>query len=196
MKLLRGDCMPKTWGHRGCARQCAALWMRSYWMRAAAGRGATGRFGRHACTVRCSQLETYRLFQRAPMVAGVAGNQDRKIFKRRSETSRRTGRWHSWWRLSGRGADRLAASASVDGRRGRRALPVSRHAVERHDLSAGRCEFGSAGGSSRRAEILELLGGVREPVILCGHSHIPRVVRLSNGQMIVNPGSVGLAGLR
>jgi diadenosine tetraphosphatase ApaH/serine/threonine PP2A family protein phosphatase len=41
-------------------------------------------------------------------------------------------------------------------------------------------------------EILELLGSVREPVILCGHSHIPRVVRLGNGQLIVNPGSVGL----
>jgi len=29
-------------------------------------------------------------------------------------------------------------------------------------------------------------------LILCGHSHIPRVVRLSTGQLIVNPGSVGI----
>ncbi len=42
-------------------------------------------------------------------------------------------------------------------------------------------------------EIVNLLGGASEPVIVCGHTHIPRLVRLANGQMIVNPGSVGLA---
>jgi diadenosine tetraphosphatase ApaH/serine/threonine PP2A family protein phosphatase len=30
------------------------------------------------------------------------------------------------------------------------------------------------------------------PLILCGHSHIPRVVRLRTGQLVVNPGSVGI----
>jgi predicted phosphodiesterase len=43
------------------------------------------------------------------------------------------------------------------------------------------------------AEIVRLLGDVRHPVILCGHTHIPRLVRLASGQMVVNPGSVGLA---
>jgi predicted phosphodiesterase len=42
------------------------------------------------------------------------------------------------------------------------------------------------------SEIVALLGGVRQPVILCGHSHIPRLVQLSTGQLILNPGSVGL----
>ena len=42
------------------------------------------------------------------------------------------------------------------------------------------------------AAIIELLAGQTAPVILCGHTHIPRSVRLSTGQMIVNPGSVGL----
>lgn len=41
-------------------------------------------------------------------------------------------------------------------------------------------------------EIECLLGDVRYPVVLCGHSHIPRLVRLATGQLIVNPGSVGL----
>jgi diadenosine tetraphosphatase ApaH/serine/threonine PP2A family protein phosphatase len=52
----------------------------------------------------------------------------------------------------------------------------------------------SSGGPVVRTEgeILELLGGVGEPVILCGHSHVPRIVKLMNGQMVVNPGSVGL----
>lgn len=42
------------------------------------------------------------------------------------------------------------------------------------------------------AAILEHLEGVAYPVILCGHSHMPRVVQLSSGQLIVNPGSVGV----
>jgi diadenosine tetraphosphatase ApaH/serine/threonine PP2A family protein phosphatase len=29
-------------------------------------------------------------------------------------------------------------------------------------------------------------------VLLCGHTHIPRVVRLADGRLIVNPGAVGL----
>jgi len=39
--------------------------------------------------------------------------------------------------------------------------------------------------------ILALLGGIDSAVILCGHTHIPRTVRLSSGQTIVNSGSVG-----
>jgi predicted phosphodiesterase len=30
------------------------------------------------------------------------------------------------------------------------------------------------------------------PLILCGHTHLPRVARLGSGQVIVNPGSVGI----
>jgi predicted phosphodiesterase len=33
-------------------------------------------------------------------------------------------------------------------------------------------------------------------LILCGHTHIPRVVRLRDGRLAVNPGSVGLPGYR
>jgi predicted phosphodiesterase len=36
--------------------------------------------------------------------------------------------------------------------------------------------------------------GIGASLILCGHTHIPRVVRLRDGRMIVNPGSVGLPG--
>lgn len=35
------------------------------------------------------------------------------------------------------------------------------------------------------------LGGTEARLILCGHTHTPRSVRLPNGQRIVNPGSVG-----
>jgi predicted phosphodiesterase len=42
------------------------------------------------------------------------------------------------------------------------------------------------------AEILELLNGQASKVIICGHTHMPRTVELSTGQLVVNPGSVGL----
>jgi predicted phosphodiesterase len=40
--------------------------------------------------------------------------------------------------------------------------------------------------------ILNYLEGISYPVILCGHSHITRVVQLSSGQVVINPGSVGV----
>ncbi len=36
--------------------------------------------------------------------------------------------------------------------------------------------------------------GISASLILCGHSHIPRVVRLRDGRTVVNPGSVGCPG--
>ncbi len=33
---------------------------------------------------------------------------------------------------------------------------------------------------------------IAQPVILCGHSHVPRTVALPSGKLIINPGSVGL----
>jgi len=38
--------------------------------------------------------------------------------------------------------------------------------------------------------------GITQRLILCGHSHIARAVRLRDGRMIVNPGSVGSPGYR
>lgn len=42
------------------------------------------------------------------------------------------------------------------------------------------------------AEVKERAGSVTAPVILCGHTHVPRAVTLDDGRFIVNPGSVGL----
>jgi predicted phosphodiesterase len=41
------------------------------------------------------------------------------------------------------------------------------------------------------AEVEKLAKGVTQSLILCGHTHLPRAVRLSDGRLIVNPGSVG-----
>lgn len=41
-------------------------------------------------------------------------------------------------------------------------------------------------------EIIPRLGDLKQHIILCGHTHIPRVVQLPGEIMIINPGSVGL----
>jgi diadenosine tetraphosphatase ApaH/serine/threonine PP2A family protein phosphatase len=38
--------------------------------------------------------------------------------------------------------------------------------------------------------------GISQSLILCAHTHIARAVRLSDGRMVVNPGSVGSPGYR
>jgi putative phosphoesterase len=45
-----------------------------------------------------------------------------------------------------------------------------------------------------RKTIERLAEGIDYPVILCGHTHIPRAVRLADGRLLVNPGSVGCPG--
>ncbi|MEE4453805.1 metallophosphoesterase family protein [Novosphingobium resinovorum] len=42
------------------------------------------------------------------------------------------------------------------------------------------------------AEVTERLGGIDAALVLCGHSHKQRAVRLEDGRLVVNPGSVGL----
>ena len=52
-------------------------------------------------------------------------------------------------------------------------------------------------GSVRMAPLEEIekeAEGIPQLLILCGHTHIARAVRLSDGRMIVNPGSVGGPG--
>lgn len=51
------------------------------------------------------------------------------------------------------------------------------------------------GPGIRMATVREIEGrleGVGARLVLCGHTHLPRVVVLPSGQTVVNPGSVGL----
>lgn len=55
------------------------------------------------------------------------------------------------------------------------------------DVSGGRPQV------RPEADILKDLGDdVNWSVILCGHTHVPRLVQLRNGPLILNPGSIGL----
>lgn len=51
---------------------------------------------------------------------------------------------------------------------------------------------GGAARGATDAEIRERAGDRGEALILCGHTHLPRVVTLEDGRTIANPGSVGL----
>jgi predicted phosphodiesterase len=54
-------------------------------------------------------------------------------------------------------------------------------------------EVTSAGVRDEAPEaIAARLGDVTAEVILFGHSHLPRLIRLNDGRLLVNPGSVGL----
>ncbi|MBO1628275.1 metallophosphoesterase family protein [Bacillus arachidis] len=41
-------------------------------------------------------------------------------------------------------------------------------------------------------EIMKHLQNIEQQIIVCGHTHIPRVVYLPDGKIVVNPGSIGL----
>lgn len=43
-----------------------------------------------------------------------------------------------------------------------------------------------------QAEIEQRRGKISAPLIACGHTHIPRSIADASGQLIINPGSVGL----
>lgn len=43
-----------------------------------------------------------------------------------------------------------------------------------------------------QSEIEQRLGELKAPVLLCGHSHTPRLVQMPGGILLINPGSVGL----
>lgn len=46
------------------------------------------------------------------------------------------------------------------------------------------------------AEVELRAAGISQRIMLCGHTHTPRVVRLPDGRMIVNPGAVGCPAYR
>lgn len=45
-------------------------------------------------------------------------------------------------------------------------------------------------------EIVARLGETTETLVLCGHTHLPRQVRLPDGRLVVNPGSIGLPAFK
>lgn len=67
------------------------------------------------------------------------------------------------------------------------------HGIPASDMVCLLEEVSENGAKQRAAVDVEaLLGDVPSRVVVCGHSHVPRTVRLPDGRLVVNPGSVGL----
>ena len=129
--------------------------------------------------------KTFELLRRINLVAQVRGNQDRLILEGPPNPTLN-------WVRTDLGDEPLPWLA---------ALPTS--ATHEHWLLCHGTPFSgttylleevSSGVARVRSEqeIETLLGNVPAEFVLCGHTHIQRLVRLSSGRTIVNPGSVGL----
>lgn len=118
----------------------------------------------------------------------VRGNHDRMLFDRSRE---RMGLWEAWI------VDELS-STQMDWVRS--LPPVARigevflcHATPDSD-EENWLDYRSSGHRLIARDLGEVelrAAGTEYPVMLCGHTHSARIVRLPGGQMIVNPGSVG-----
>ncbi|WP_395679527.1 metallophosphoesterase family protein [Inquilinus sp.] len=65
------------------------------------------------------------------------------------------------------------------------ARPDDDNAYLLEDIEGGRLVPAPAAAVAAR------LGGLAGPVLLCGHSHLPWLLRLPDGRSVLNPGSVG-----
>ncbi|WP_221031256.1 metallophosphoesterase family protein [Actomonas aquatica] len=68
------------------------------------------------------------------------------------------------------------------------------HGSPRSDVEYLLEHLQAGGGVTRRrpAEVAEILGADRAGLVLCGHTHVPGMVRVDARCTVVNPGSVGL----
>lgn len=67
------------------------------------------------------------------------------------------------------------------------------HATPQDDTSFWMDQLSDEGVRSMPRDSIEARAeGIGQPLILCGHTHVPRTLRLAEGRLLVNPGSVGL----
>ena len=120
----------------------------------------------------------------------VRGNEDRLIIETVSEAAKSPTLCHVQRQLTRRHLDWLASlEESVVAYEHFRMF----HGSPGHDDEYLLQEVTEGGVRLRVPERLTArLASVEQPVVLCGHDHIPRTVCLPNGKLIVNPGSVGL----
>lgn len=134
-------------------------------------------------------LRTHDLLSGAGITATVRGNHDRALL----DPSAMDG-----W-------DRMAApTMTPDMRDWLATLPATAvldelflcHATPQDDTSYWIDAY-TDDGAARRADLAVIEGkaaGLAQSVMLCGHTHVARMLHLPDGRLIVNPGSVGSPG--
>ncbi|MDX2205609.1 MAG: metallophosphoesterase family protein [Hyphomicrobiaceae bacterium] len=132
---------------------------------------------------------TADLLMDRPDIVTIAGNQDRRMLE-----AQRAGTAGARWdcaRLSAAHYQWLAAQPATSVHRGKIFLchgsPLGDEDYWLEDVAPdGRVSLAAIESIEERAR------GVAASLLLCAHTHVPRSVRLANGRIIVNPGSVGL----
>jgi predicted phosphodiesterase len=118
----------------------------------------------------------------------IAGNCDRALLQQSPETLGASDRY-AFDRLSDVQKAWLAGlparAAVFDGVLAVHGTPSSDSEYLLESINAGQVDLAEPSVIEAR------LGEARSAVVLCGHSHLPRIVRV-RGTLIVNPGSVGL----
>ena len=121
----------------------------------------------------------------------VVGNHDAWVVEREPEQMDRVDRFTASVLSDGHKAWLKALPATIDVARGEVFLchgtPSSHSAPWLDGWFRGRDTT-----LPSEAEVTAEVGALMNPVLLCGHTHVARTVRVNGGQMIVNPGSVGL----
>ena len=134
--------------------------------------------------------ETYDLLQTESVVT-IKGNQDRQIYE--ATNSEISSNPTMEFILSELGTEPLEWMKNLPPTKSLNDEIFLCHGTPSNDLIY-MLEDVSDGYAKVRAdrEITEFLKDVKESIVLCGHTHIPRSVKTSNSQLVVNPGSVGL----
>lgn len=120
----------------------------------------------------------------------IRGDQDRILLELRATGTSRRGEFRE---LEPRHFDWLAAQPAT--LRFRDEVFLCHGAP--NDDAAFWLDAPTADGSVRQQPIEAIerqAEGIDASLILCAHTHIPRVIRLTDGRLVVNPGSVGLPG--
>lgn len=127
----------------------------------------------------------------AETVLSIRGNQDRQIYEATSEDLK-----------TNPTLEFIHSDLGEEPMEWMRSLPFDRQVTPDvyacHGSPVSDLEYLLENAESGRAQlrsddaIIDRLAGQSSNVILCGHTHTPRVVHLTNGQMVVNPGSVGM----
>lgn len=120
----------------------------------------------------------------------LAGNHERQVLERRCSTESFDADAFTWKRIGARTLEWLKTLSPV----GTPAPGVLLcHGSPRSDLEYLLESADPASGLrlANEQELSERLDGVQADLVVCGHSHVPRALRVA-GTLLVNPGSVGL----
>ncbi|CAN7380020.1 metallophosphoesterase family protein [Bosea sp. LjRoot237] len=130
--------------------------------------------------------ETVRLL-RASKMSHVRGNHDRALDAASPEELGASDSF-AWRDLDAEARGWLAAlpfEIEIGKARCFHASPIDDETYLLDEIDSGRLV------AARPQAVEALIGAAGHAVVLCGHSHQPRLLRLANGTVVVNPGSVG-----